>query len=66
MMWLNGNDMVCFIVARGSFGTFRTDGTGLVETNGERTYVANLTEGDWTAYSVMTDNVVYDISLEVK
>ena len=50
---------------RGGFGTYRTDGLGLVANDGDRTYVANLTEGQWTAYSVMTHEALYDISLEV-
>lgn len=44
---------------------YRTDARGVVGTDAGRTFVANLTEGDWTAYTVMTEEAEYDISFEV-
>lgn len=44
---------------------YRTDAQGVVGTDAGRTFVANLTEGDWMAYTVMTEEAEYDIYVEV-
>ena len=42
------------------------DGVGLVYgESGGITYVANLTDTDWLAYTVTTEEAVYDITLQV-
>lgn len=51
---------------RGSSGTYRVDGVGLVWSESGRTFVANLTDGDWTAYTIMTEEAEYDITMQVK
>lgn len=58
-------DVVRFSFDRGVSGAYRTDGWGLVGTDAGRTFVANVTEGGWTSYQIMTEEAVYDISLEV-
>lgn len=42
------------------------DGIGLVYGESGRTFVANLTDTDWLAYTVMTEDAVYDITLQVR
>lgn len=42
------------------------DGIGLVYSELGRTFVANLTDTDWLAYTVMTEDAVYDITLQVR
>eukprot|EP00903_Cladosiphon_okamuranus_P010049 g9528.t1 len=49
----------------GVSGTYRIDGVGLVDSNSGVTYVANLTDTDWLAYTVVTEASVYDITLQV-
>ncbi|CAM9253362.1 unnamed protein product [Ectocarpus fasciculatus] len=49
----------------GTSGAYRMDGIGLVYSELGRTFVANLTDTDWLAYTVMTEDAVYDITLEV-
>lgn len=52
--------------SRGDEATYRADSLGRVRSRVGKTFVANMTEGDWTAYSVVaTDEAFYDITLEV-
>lgn len=46
-------------------GTYRVDGTGLVYAASGRTFVANLTDADWLAYTVITVEAEYDVTLQV-
>lgn len=50
---------------RGVSGTYRIDGVGLVDGDSGVTYVANLTDMDWLAYTVMTEEAVYDVTFQV-
>ncbi|CAM9493067.1 unnamed protein product [Scytosiphon promiscuus] len=49
----------------GEAGTYRVDGVGLVLSESGRTYVADLIDTDWLAYTIMTEEAVYDITFEV-
>lgn len=51
---------------RGETGTYRIDGLGLVSSESGRTFVADLVETDWLAYTVMTQEAAYDITFEVR
>lgn len=44
---------------------YRIDGVGLVGNDSGRFFLGNLQEGQWTAYSVMTDEADYSVTLEV-
>lgn len=44
---------------------YRADSLGRVQSSDERMFIANMTESDWTAYTVVSDETLYDIVLEV-
>lgn len=58
-------EMYCVVLRRGDESTYRADSLGRVRSRVGKTFVANMTEGDWTAYSIIMDEAFYDITLEV-
>lgn len=50
---------------RGEAGDYRVDGMGWVFSEDGRTYVEDLVDTDWLAYTVMTEEAVYDVTFEV-
>lgn len=50
---------------RGNGSSYRADAFGRVRSVSGRTFIANMTEGDWTGYTIATDEASYDVTLEV-